>query len=446
MRSSLYQQVIQLAWPAVFQGLLTTIILFTDRLILGAYSDAALASMQVSGPILWSLFSLFGAYSIGVLALIGRAVGAEESDKVARIYGTALCIAIVLGSLVGVTGYLLTEDIATVLIGSNADTSAAKSLAETYLATVMLSGPILMIGSVTIIAFQASGDTKTPMWITFFSGAINLGMSWILVFGTFGFPQLGILGAAIGTVLSHCSNALLGLLLIRYKSQIIRFARPKLKTLRSIFTISWPVFGEKLLFHSGFLFFAGLIGRLGDQAMTAHQAMIAIEALGFIAAHAFSIAAATLVAQKLGAKKPHEAHEAAIISTKLSVLVLSAIGLLFFFGAEPLLRLFTQDPAVLAIGVPCMTIAAFSQPLMALTDSFSGVLRGSGDTKTPMKVALIGPLLVRPISCYFLAFSCGYGLWGIWIGSTLDWLTRSIWLYAVFRQGKWQKIQIGADS
>ena len=93
-----------------------------------------------------------------------------------------------------------------------------------------------------------------------------------------------------------------------------------------------------------------------------------------------------------------------------------------------------------------MVIAAISQPLMALTDSFSGVLRGSGDTKTPMKVAIIGPLLVRPISGYLLAFYWGYGLWGIWIGSTLDWLARSIWLYVVFRQGKWQEIVLDEDT
>ena len=133
MSRSLFQQVIYLAWPAVLQGLLSTIILFTDRLILGSYHDAALASMQVSGPVMWSIFSLFGAYSIGVLALIGRYIGAEEPKKAAHVYGTALCIATALGTLVGVLGYVFCPQIVALIIGPNVGQSAATSMAETYM-------------------------------------------------------------------------------------------------------------------------------------------------------------------------------------------------------------------------------------------------------------------------------------------------------------------------
>ena len=79
---------------------------------------------------------------------------------------------------------------------------------------------------------------------------------------------------------------------------------------------------------------------------------------------------------------------------------------------------------------------------MAITDAYAGALRGAGDTKTPMIAAIGGPLLIRLSACYFLAYTCGLGLMGIWIGSTLDWLLRSAYLIYVFRQGKWKHIRV----
>ena len=442
VNKSLRQQVWTLVWPAMLQGLLSTVILFTDRLILGSYSDSALGSMQVSGPVLWSLFSIFGAYSIGVLAVIGRGIGAQEYDKSSQAYATSMLIALTVGGVVGVLGYVFRSDMAAFLIGERGEISAAKQLAEVYLGPVFLSGPLLLLGSVTFVAFQASGDTKTPMWLTFFAGGLNLFVSWVLVFGKFGFPDLGILGASIGTVCANVSNAVLGVYFIHRHHQTIRIVAPSREAFRSIMKIAWPAFGEKVLFHTGFLVFAGYIGRLGDLEMATHQAMMAIESLGFIGAHAFGIAAGALVAQKLGAKNPLEAQQVVMYSAKLGFVSLSVIGVFFYTQAEWLIGLFSQDPAVIGLGVQCMTIAAVAQPLMAFTDVYGGALRGAGDTKTPLKVAILGPLIVRPIACYYLAFTCGYGLFGIWIGSTLDWVVRSLLLYIAFRKGKWKHIKI----
>jgi multidrug resistance protein, MATE family len=440
-RPSLRAQTIALAWPAIAQGLLTTTILFTDRLILGRFSDAALASMQVSGPVLWSVFSLFGAFGIGVLAVIGRAVGEGNREKVARAMGTAIALALVLGSIVGLFGYFFTESITGLIVGDDL-ASSAKEMAHIYMGTVFLSGPLMMLGSVNIVAFQASGDTKTPMWLTGAAGFLNLGLSWVLVFGGFGLPAMGILGAALGTVAASFWNAFGGLLLMYLKKAAIRPAVPRIASLSAIMKVAWPAFGEKFLFHFGFLVFAGYVGRLGEEAMTAHQALMAIESLGFIAASAFGIAAGALVAQKLGAKRPEEARMSGYISARLGTSVLCCIGLFFFLFAEPLLGLFTANPAIISVGVECMLIAAVAQPLMALTDVYAGALRGAGDTKTPMLVALVGPLLVRLSACWLFAYQLELGLVGIWLGSTLDWSVRAFSLWLVYRRGKWMYIDV----
>ena len=439
---NLKKEVLSLVWPAVIQGLLSTIILFSDRLILGQYSDLALGSMQVSGPLMWSLFSLFGAYGSGVLAIIGRSMGASDHRRASQTLGTALCIGLLLGTIVGFLGFWSAPSITSCMLGTRTSESLIAPMSITYLKTVMLSGPLILMGAVTTVAFQASGDTKTPMWLTLFSGCMNLLVSWILVFGIGPFPEWGILGAAIGTACATTSNALLGLLLVYIRKKKLYIGRPSFFDMQAIFRISWASFGEKILFHSGFLIFAAYIGRLGDIEMTTHQSLMAIESLGYIGAHAFGIAAGTLVAQQLGKKNPQRAEESVWFSATVGVYTLCAIGLFFVLFATPLIRLFSTDPLVLSLGIQCMYVAGVAQPLMAITDVFGGALRGAGDTKTPMKVAIVGPLILRPLLCYLLCFHFNMGLLGIWIGSTADWLVRSLWLYFAFRKGAWKEIEV----
>ncbi len=103
---ALAREVVDLAWPVILAGLASTAVMFTDRLLLGRYSPDALGSMQVSGPLVWSLFSVFGAFSAGVMAVVGRAVGAGDAGRVRRTVAAALLLALAVGGAVGLGGWL----------------------------------------------------------------------------------------------------------------------------------------------------------------------------------------------------------------------------------------------------------------------------------------------------------------------------------------------------
>ena len=213
-------------------------------------------------------------------------------------------------------------------------------------------------------------------------------------------------------------------------------------SLKPVLSISSAAFGERLIFHSGFLVFAALIGRLGDVAMATNQSLIAIESLGFILSSGFSIAGGALVAQKLGAENPDDAEYCAWISTCMALLILSGVAFVFWFFPRPLLELFSEDPAVIELGVDCLKLAAFAQPLMAITDTMGGALRGAGDTRNPMIISFIGPLTLRIAACWFFAFELEMGLIGIWWGTTLDWFLRAVLLSWVFIRGGWKTIHV----
>ena len=439
---SLRSEILRLAWPILVSGLLGTIIMFTDRLILGRYHSDTLASMQVIGPVTWTAFSIFGSFGIGMLAVLGRAVGAKEMDKAKGILGSACVIALIAGVLLGVFGYLGRGYFTDLLMGDANPSETVRNMAITYLGWTFATAPFSTVAVILTFGFQASGDSRTPMWVSFFSGFVNLTISWLFVFGLWGLPELGITGAAMGTASAALINCIVLYILIQRPHRTIRIGHMSMKLLRPVVQVALPTFGERIILHSGFLVFTGYVGRLGTEAMAAHQACMAIESLGFITSYALGSASGTIVAQKLGAKEPSAAEATIWYTTRFSLGLLLVIGTFFYLSAEPLVGLFCTDPVSLALGVTCMKVAAVAQPLMALCDCFSGSLRGAGDTKSPMIAAIFGPVAVRITLCYLLAFTFDLGLIGIWIGSTFDWGIRALWLFFVVRKGHWKSIEI----
>lgn len=440
-KPELRKEILDLAWPILVSGFLGTIIMFTDRLILGRYSPDTLAAMQVIGPVSWTAFSIFGSFGIGMLAILGRAVGAKDMLKANGVLSASLVIAVVAGVLLGIGGIAGKTLFADMLMGAESST-LVHNMATSYLSWTFAAAPFTTTAVILTFGFQASGDSRTPMWVSFASGFVNLTLSWLLVFGLFGLPEMGITGAAIGTISASIINCLVLGLLIQRPHRTVRIAKPDWSLLAPVFNVAFPAFSERVILHSGFLVFSGFVGRLGTMAMAAHQACLAIESLGFIASYALGNASGTIVAQKLGANKPDEAEATIWFTMRFSFILMCCVGLFFFVFAEMLVGWFCTDPTSLALGVNCMRAAAIAQPLMAFCDCFAGSLRGAGDTKSPMIAAMFGPVLVRISVCYFLAFTLDLGLLGIWIGSSFDWGLRGLWLFFVVKRGHWKSIDV----
>jgi multidrug resistance protein, MATE family len=445
MRPDLVKEVAHLAWPVILQGVLTTVVFFTDRLLLGTYSDEALGSMQISGPVLWSMGSILVAFATGSMAIIGRSVGAKDVDRARDTLMTSLYLAVSIGLLMTWLGLSTMESIADLMGGSPDTSQSLRDLAVVYMGVVFWAAPLSFIASSGIVALQASGDTRSPMWISAIAGVANLGISWALIFGRLGAPELGVFGAGIGTITSFALQAVLVLVILARSQGIVRLLplrKPTLAPLRPIFRVSGPTFVERVIFHSAFLFFAGFVGHLGDVAMTANQSLIAIESLGFMVSFAFGVAASALVAQKLGAELPEDAAQCGWLATGMGAALLALIGLFFLIFAEELVGFFSDDPEVISLAATCLRVAAFAQPLMAITDALAGSLRGAGDTRSPMLVAIIGPVVVRLTACWLLAFEWEMGLLGIWIATTFDWTVRCVVLAMIFRRGAWKSIAV----
>lgn len=442
-----------LSLPAMAQGLLVTAVFLTDRALLGRYSAAGLGVMQVCGPSVWTLFALLGALEVGLVAVVGRRVGAGDAAGAAAATRAVCAASLALGLTLAAAARPLAELV--VWVGGRAAPELA-ALSLSYALPLFWSAPLKMLGGAACAAMQAGGDTRTPMWISLACGALNLGASWGLIYGAGPLPALGVAGAAWGSAATFALQGLLAAALLARAPRPPRVPladllgalggllrrggmRATLAALAPVARVTRGALGERVGYHAIYLVYAELIAALGVLAMSAHQAALAVESVGFICADAFGVAAGALVAQRAGRGDLHAAAAAGWGAALLAVCVMLPVSALYALRSEELVALVTRDPAVAAAAAPCLLAAAVAQPLMAGSCALSGALRGAGDTLSPMVIMVVAPLVFRVGACWLFGHHLGWGVFGVWVGTTVDWGARLALLSWAFWRGRWRR-------
>jgi putative MATE family efflux protein len=431
--SDLAREVRRLALPAIAHSLLQTLVFVVDRIMLGRYGEESLAAMQIGGPIEWSIWSVFAAFEVGTIARVGRHVGAREPGAARRAAWISLGMALAIGTLLAALSPAL---LALLPVAARDASPAALGEARRYLSVTIAASPIVFVAMTSTAALQAGGDTRTPLAIGIVSNVLHVAMNRALILGVAGgaVPALGARGAGISTALTFAFEALVATAALASRSRPVSLrrrpaieepARPAREEGRLLARVAFPAFLERVVYHVGFLTYALMVAQLGDQAMAANQALISVEAICFLSGDGFGIAAAALVAQKLGAGEPEQARRAATIATRDAVLLLTAFGLVALGLRDQILPVFSDDRGVVAIGRSAVPVLALAQPFMAMGLVLAQSLRGAGRTREALGVSAIGAVLVRVSATYLLAIRFGLGLPGIWLGSTCDWIVRS---------------------
>lgn len=441
-------QVWRLAWPAITHMLLLTLVFLVGRVMIGRYSTTSLAAMQICGSLTWAVHSIFTASSAGTLAVVARCVGAGDRAGAAAAARASLVFALVVGFAIIVP--LLVADGALLALLFPEAGAEVIAQANGYLQIVLPALPLGFAEAVAAASLQGAGDTKTPLVAAMIGNLVNVALSATLIFGRFGLPELGLRGAAIGAAATMAiEGALLVAALLSRRSPLPLRRAPGapraevgLAALARVLRIAGPAFAERVVYQAGYLGFVAIIGLLGASAMAANQGLISVEAICFLSADGFGIAAGALVAQKLGAGRPAEASRAGAVAALMAVLVLSSFGLVFATAPRTLMSAFSSDPAIVALGSRALHVAAVAQPFMAFSMVMGMALRGAGATRTVLVVTLISAFAMRLGATWLFAVHLGYGLIGVWMGSTADWICRSALLGVAWVSGRWRRARV----
>jgi putative MATE family efflux protein len=466
---SVAREVLRLTGPAVMTGLLQTVVFLADRVMLGRYGEDALASMQISGPVLWSVFSVFFGSMVGAVAMIARNVGAGEHERASQIARTLLRFAGLLGCGVALLGVAGSGAIAAWM--APADRPAIDALAHEYMAIFFMGFPLVYLGAAAALVANAGGDTRITMRVGIISNLVNVAINYVLIYGhTLGpldIPALGAGGAAIGSVVAYGVETTLLLRALRRPpserrgffattSPIVlervfatRVDADEHATRRAIVRLSAPALAERLVIHGGYIAYAKIITGLGGTAMAANQALITLESICFLAADGFGVAAATVVGTYLGRKQPGASRLGGWLATGSCAAVLGLLGLVIWASAPWTAWLFVPPElgggeAMVAMVLATMPMLVLSQPVMAAAVVLGHGLRGAGDTRSPLLASVLGGLVLRVALALIMTEALGLGLLGIWITTCSDWTLRTIILVAIFARGRWQSLEVDA--
>ncbi|HSW36241.1 MAG TPA: MATE family efflux transporter, partial [Candidatus Limnocylindrales bacterium] len=270
---------------------------------------------------------------------------------------------------------------------------------------------------------------------------------YLLIFGHFGFPALGVRGAALATGSAQLIALVLSLCYLFFQRSNLPVSLKSLFPLdlvviRKLLRLSIPAGAEELTNSGSRIITTSWITVLGPVAFAANAAAIAAESFSFMPGHAFAIAAATLVGQRLGAGLFSQARATGYWAAAIGTGLMSSFGLVFFFFPYLVMSLFDPpDPEVLRLGILCLQIGALQQPFIALTMIFSGALRGTGDTKGPFRVGLFSNLFVRLPLFYVVIFVWQLEVYNVWWVTTMQFAVSALLLYLRYRKKKWAKLE-----
>lgn len=288
------------------------------------------------------------------------------------------------------------------------------------------------------------GKTKLAFYVGCTGNIVNLAVSCMLIYG-WGLPCLGARGAAWGTGAYQLTGGLLAVCLLM-KHPVLRLGWRdifilRLTAMKRILRISLPAAMEQLAIQGGRLIYSFILVSVGAVQFAAHQIAVQVESLSFLPCFGFSVAAMTLVGQNLGKTKPELAAQYAWVTTKIAFWSMSAMEIFFLLFARQLTSFFTSEADVIYWGILCVMLAALEQPFIAVSSVLAGALRGAGDTKWPMYIAVVGVWFIRVPLVYLLIVLWKQNIIAAWVITAADFLVRSIILWRRFSTNEWQLIK-----
>jgi putative MATE family efflux protein len=437
--------VFQLAWPVMIANLLQTLTTTVDLIMvghLGAESDAAVAAVGVGAQFIFLFFSVMISVSAGTIALVARAIGANDVEQADHVLKQSLVLGALLSLPLTLFGLIFAEP----MLAAFGATPNVLALGSVYIRIISLVVFFQFIGFLGNAALRGAGDTVTPLWIGVLVNVVNFGINVNLIYGNAVVPRLGVSGAAIGTSISYVVGALtLLVILVRGRGRLrlhLTGGWVHMDMVRRIFRIGWPAATEQIALQVAFFLWVVMVFKFGDAVLAAHQIGLRIQSFAFMPGFGFALAATTLVGQNLGARDPDHAEKSGWEAAKFSVAVMSGIAVGIFVFAEPIARVFIGDPTVVAYSITFIRIHAVSIPAIGLFFAIDGSLRGAGDTRFPLVTSLSGMYFVRLPLCVLLGFVLGWGIVGVWIPLVIEYYYRCAVISTHFRRGKWKTLRV----
>jgi putative MATE family efflux protein len=436
------QAVFLLAVPMVLEMAMESVFGIVDVFFVGRLGADAVAAVGLTESLLTVVYSIALGLSMATTALVARRIGEKDPEDAARTAVQAIVLGVAVSVPFAVVGILGAREVLALM-------GAPSSVIEAGwgYAAWMLGGnvSILLLFLVNAV-FRGAGDATVAMRSLWLANAINIVLDPCLIFGLGPFPELGVAGAGLATVIGRSAGVAYQLRALGRSGRHLRVGRRHvvfdgalgLRLLR----LSVGGTGQFLIGTASWLGLVRILTPFGAVALAGYTIALRVVVVALLPAWGLSNAVATLVGQNLGARKPERAERSVWIAGLYNMVFLLGVMALFLWKAEPIVALFSADPEVQRMGALCLRVVSYGYPFYAWGMVLVQAFNGAGDTVTPTWINLFCYWLLQIPVALVLARGLGYGPLGVFLAITVAESVIAVVGLVVFRRGAWKRKEV----
>ncbi|NQX46349.1 MATE family efflux transporter [Paenibacillus tritici] len=430
---------LKLTWPIFLELFLFMLMGSVDTFMISSVSDDAVSGVGAANQIIAIAILALSVIGNGAAIVVSQYLGSRQPKEAARVTGNAVSLNLAVGIILSIAMLLFGGSLLNVLNIKGDILEYAKAYIH------IVGGGIFLQALINALAatIRTHGFTKQTMAVSLLMNVIHVGGNYLLIFGHFGLPALGVEGAAISTVISRFIALILFFLLL-YRIMEVRvkwhyYIHLSRKYVLQILKIGIPSAFESVIYQCCQLIFTLYITYLGAEAMATRQYAVNISNYIFLFSVAVAMGTSIIVGHLVGARRPQEAYSRVFTSVKWALLVTILMDGVVILFRVPLMSLFTDNELIIAMGAQVILLSFFLETGRTCNLVIINSLRASGDAKFPVYMGLISMVCMSLPLGYYLVFTLDLGLAGVWLATAFDEWVRAVIMYFRWKSRAWEK-------
>lgn len=434
--------ILLLSIPMVLEMSLESIFAIADIFFVSKLGAQAIATVGITESLVTIIYAIAIGLAMATTAIVSRRIGEKDSSGAAKASVQAIIVAFIASLPISLIGIFYSAQ----LLGFMGAEEAIIRDFSGYTSIMIGSNVVIMLLFVINSIFRGAGDASLSMKVLWVANGINIILDPILIFGWWVFPELGIKGAAIATVIGRGTGILFQLYILTGDSSRIKILKSHLvfqwDLIKNLIRVSTGGILQWLIATSSWVVLVKILSSYGSVVVAGYTIAIRIFVFSILPSWGMSNAAATLVGQNLGAKKYDRAEKSVWAVAGVNMIFLGIVGICFYLFADYLMQIFTSDQQVIDIGTTCLRIISYGYLSYAFGMVVIQAFNGAGDTKTPTLINFFCFWLIEIPLAYFLAKELGWAQEGVFYSIIIAESALAILGLILFKQGKWKQTKV----
>jgi putative MATE family efflux protein len=430
--------ILLLSIPSILEMVMESIFVIADIYFVSRLGADAVATVGLTESLVTIIYAISMGLGTATTSLVSRRIGEKDPESASKTAIQAILTGFIISLVIGIPGAIFAGKI----LGMMGASASIISNMSGYTRIMLGSNVVIMLLFIINAVFRSAGDAAVAMKVLWIGNIINIVLDPFFIFGWGPFPELGVTGAAVATMIGRLTAVLVQFYLLFFGKKRVQLSLKHLDfnpgIMFKILKLSVGSIGQNLIGTISWIGLVRMISIFGSQVVAGYTIAIRIVGFTLLPSWGLSNAASTLVGQNLGAKKPDRAERSVWITGWINMILLGVIGLILFILPGYFVSFFIDDADVLIPGMEGLKIMSIGYVAYGLGMVLVNSFNGAGDTLTPLRINILAYWIIEVPLAWMLSIKLGMKEQGVYtsilIAETL--MTAIAWL--VFRRGKWK--------